>query len=179
MKASFRAKRMDRNHRRMKQVPKLNLVSLMDIFTILVFFLMVNSGDVEVLQSDKNITLPESIAEQKPALTLLIKISDQDLIVQGRKVASVSEVMSQTSNDIAALSKELEYLASRKPLLSNDEKEKGRSVIIMGDQNIPYKLLKRVMATCAQADYRDISLAVSKLVSEEPSEQAIIEKQGS
>jgi biopolymer transport protein ExbD len=179
MKASFRAKRMDRNHRRMKQVPKLNLVSLMDIFTILVFFLMVNSGDVEVLQSDKNIKLPESVAEQKPALTLLIKISDQDLIVQGRKVASVSDILSQSSNEIEELSKELEYLASRKPLLSHNEKERGRSVIIMGDQNIPYKLLKRVMATCAQTDYRDISLAVSKMVSEEPSEDAVVEQQGS
>ena len=75
MKASLRARRMARNHSRIKQSPKLNLVSLMDIFTILVFFLMVNSGDVEVLQADKTITLPESVAEQKPDVTLLIKLN--------------------------------------------------------------------------------------------------------
>ena len=124
---------------------------------------MVNSGDVEVLQSDKDITLPESVAEQKPDLTLLIKISETDVIVQGRSVALVADILAQQDNAIASLDKELNYLADRKPLLSDIEKEKGRAVTIMGDQNIPYTLLKRVMATCAGADYRDISLAVNAL----------------
>ena len=55
MKQSIRAKRMARHHSRLKKVPTLNLVSLMDIFTILVFFLLVNSSDVEVIETDKNI----------------------------------------------------------------------------------------------------------------------------
>jgi biopolymer transport protein ExbD len=173
VKTSLRAKRMARNHRRMKHSSKLNLVSLMDIFTILVFFLMVNSGDVEVLQSDKNITLPESVTEQKPDLTLLIKISETDVIVQGRSVALVADIIAQQDNEIAALDKELNYLAARKPLLTEQEKKKGRAVTIMGDQNIPYTLLKRVMATCAGADYRDISLAVNAMPKID--EQAFIE----
>ncbi|MGK0261262.1 MAG: biopolymer transport protein ExbD, partial [Candidatus Azotimanducaceae bacterium] len=44
----------------------LNLVSLMDIFTILVFFLMVNSSEVEVLQTSSDIKLPDSTSEQRP-----------------------------------------------------------------------------------------------------------------
>lgn len=163
MKSSLRARRMARNHRRMQQSSKLNLVSLMDIFTILVFFLMVNSGDVEVLQSDKNITLPDSVAEQRPELTLLLKISENDIVVQGRSVASVSEILDQDSDAIESLAKELDYLAGKKPLLTDGEKENGRSVTIMGDQNIPYKLLKRVMTTCVQSDYRDIAFAVNAL----------------
>ncbi|MGK0499575.1 MAG: biopolymer transport protein ExbD [Oceanicoccus sp.] len=163
MKSSLRVKRMARHHRRMQGTTKLNLVSLMDIFTILVFFLMVNSGDVEILQSDKNITLPDSAAEQRPGINLLIKITETDVIVQGRSVALVSDIMAQSEDAIAALNQELEYLAERKPLLTDVEKEKGRSVTIMGDQNIAYKLLKRVMTTCAVADYRDISLAVNAL----------------
>lgn len=163
MKASMRARRMARHHRRMNKQSKLNLVSLMDIFTILVFFLMVNSGDVEVLQADKNIKLPESTAEVKPDITLLIKISASDLIVQGRKIASVDEVLASSGDRIRSLDKELQYQASRKPLMTEMEKERGRAVTIMGDQEIPYQLLKRVMTTCAQADYRDISLAVNKV----------------
>jgi biopolymer transport protein ExbD len=58
MSSSLRARRMARNHRRLAQTPRLNLVALMDIFTILVLFLMVNNGDVEVLQPERNITLP-------------------------------------------------------------------------------------------------------------------------
>lgn len=161
MRASIHARRMARNHSRMGQSSKLNLVSLMDIFTILVFFLMVNSGDVEVLQSDKDIQLPTSVSEQKPDLTLLVKISPTDIIVQGRSVAKVDQVLAEESHAIDALEKELVYLAERRPILTEEQKQKGRSITIMGDQNVPYELLKRVMTTCAQTDYRDISLAVN------------------
>lgn len=154
---------MASNHRRMQQNSRLNLVSLMDIFTILVFFLMVNSGDVEILQSDKNIKLPDSVSEQRPDLNLQIKISATDIIVQGRSVALVKNVLAEDSDSIEALNEELEYLAEKKPLLSDTEKEKGRAVTIMGDSSTPYSLLKRVMTTCAAADYRDISLAVNAL----------------
>ena len=61
---SSRAKRMDKHHHR-KQVVSLQLVSLMDIFTILVFFLLINSTDVEVLPNAKDLQMPESIAEEK------------------------------------------------------------------------------------------------------------------
>ena len=161
MKSSIRAKRMARNHKRMQSSSKLNLVSLMDIFTILVFFLMVNNGDVEVLQSDKSIKLPESVSEQKPDLTVLVKLNANDIIVQGRSVASATKILEQEDDIINELDKELKYLASRKPVLTEIEKQKGRAITIMGDELIPYKLLKRVMTTCAQADYRDISLAVN------------------
>ena len=50
MKKSVRQMRIERHRARMKKTSKLSLVSLMDIFTILVFFLMVNASDVEVLQ---------------------------------------------------------------------------------------------------------------------------------
>jgi biopolymer transport protein TolR len=53
MKMSARAKRMARNHKR--RTTKLSLVSLMDIFTILVFFLMLNASDVQVLQRDDSV----------------------------------------------------------------------------------------------------------------------------
>jgi biopolymer transport protein ExbD len=135
----------------------------MDIFTILVFFLMVNSGDVEILQSDKDITLPDSVSEQKPDLTLLVKISATDVIVQGRSVAQIDDILSSDEDAIEALDKELTYLATKKPLLTDIEKEKGRAVTIMGDSGTPYSILKRVMTTCALADYRDISLAVNAL----------------
>ena len=65
MKMSRRAKRMDRHHVRNSRHPRFNMISLMDIFTILVFFLLVNSAEVQVT-STKAIKLPESVAEEKP-----------------------------------------------------------------------------------------------------------------
>jgi hypothetical protein len=64
MVKSARAKRMDKHHLRNKRTVGLNLVSLMDIFTILVFFLLVNSSDVETLPNTKELQLTESIAEE-------------------------------------------------------------------------------------------------------------------
>lgn len=163
MSSALRLRRMTRNHKRLTQQAKLSLVSLMDIFTILVFFLMVNSGDVEVLEADKNITLPDSVSELKPDIGLTIKISNNEIIVQGRKIADVATVLAQTDTQIAQLSEELNYQTARAATPTAKEQRLGRQVIIMGDQGMPYKLLKRIMSTCASSDYRDISLAVTSL----------------
>lgn len=163
MKLSMRARRMQRNHRRMRVAEKLTLVPIIDIFTMLLFFLMMNSGNVEVLELDKTIKLPDSTAEKRAEEALLVKINADDIIVQGRKVASVADVLAAADDVIPTLRDELGIWASRKLELTDTEKEKGRAVTIMGDQKIPYRLLKRVMTTCAQADFRDISLAVAAL----------------
>ena len=60
---SFRGKRLERKASEQRRGGTLNLVSLMDIFTILVFFLLVNSAAVEVLPTPQAMTLPNSSAE--------------------------------------------------------------------------------------------------------------------
>ncbi|WP_018274812.1 biopolymer transporter ExbD [Teredinibacter turnerae] len=166
MRQSVHAKRMAHNNKRHKGVPKLNLVSLMDIFTILVFFLLVNSSDVEVLQSNKDIKLPESIAEKKPEETLVVTVTIDALLVGGRKVADLAAIERDKASEITPLKEELEYLAKRKPYADKEAEEAGRDVTIMGDKTIPYNLLKKIMTTCAKADYRNISLAVSQVPDE-------------
>lgn len=163
MKQNLRAKRMERHHKRSAGQSKLNLVSLMDIFTILVFFLLVNSSDVEVLQSNKDIKLPESVAEKAPEDNLIVMVSNEAIMVKGRKLADVDEVINSGESEIEPLMKELTYLASRKPYRSAEEEELGRDITIMGDHEIPYTLLKKIMTTCAKSEYRNISLAVSQV----------------
>ena len=160
MRKSERATRMERRHDRAKKGVPLNLVSLMDIFTILVFFLLVNSSDVEVLPNAKDIQLPESIAEEKAKETVVILISENHIIVQGTPVANVAEVMKRRGNDIPELRQAL--LSQNDRVLRKEAQEDiaGREVTIMGDKDIPYRLLKKVMATCTESDYGQISLAV-------------------
>ena len=86
MKMSFRAKRLDRQNQRLAQSGKLNLVALMDIFTILVFFLMVNQSEVKVLQSNKEISLPRSVSEQLPTEKVMLTITGNGILVQGKPV---------------------------------------------------------------------------------------------
>ena len=164
MKQSMRAKRMARNHKRRAAQGKLSLVSLMDIFTILVFFLMLNASDVQVLQTHKSVSLPKSTAQNPAKETVLILVNGQDLIVQGRKVADVQEVMATAGDDIEALSQELNFQARKQQSGSDIDTFEG-AVTIMGDQALPYQLLKKIMTTSAQSGFTNISLAVEQIES--------------
>lgn len=162
MKQSVRARRMARHHRRLSKLPKLNLVSLMDIFTILVFFLLVNSSEVEVLSRDQDIKLPTSVADQQPEDSLLLVVGREQILVNGRPVGSVADVLNAEDERIESLAEELAFRAERARPLNEVEQQTGRPITIMGDRSIPYKLLKKIMATCADSDYRDIALAVDQ-----------------
>ena len=166
MVKSARAKRMEKHHKRNKGSGALNLVSLMDIFTILVFFLLVNSSDVETLPNTKDLQLPESIAEEKAKETVVILIGEEDIIVQGTPVAKIADVMRMKGNDIPALRQALKSQNDRVLRREAQQDIAGREVTIMGDKEIPYRLLKKVMATCTASDYGQISLAVLQKSSE-------------
>lgn len=142
-----------------KKTGALNLVSLMDIFTILVFFLMVNSSEVEVVQTSSKIKLPDSTSEQRPENRLVISVSDEDVVVAGRAVAKVAELEVLEANVIEGLGEELVYQANRRP----EVPEGGFEVTIMGDKELPYWLLKKIMVTCQNNDFAKISLAVNKV----------------
>ncbi len=172
MVKSARAKRMAKHHGRNRRVATLNLVSLMDIFTILVFFLLVNSSNVEVLPNAKDVQLPESIAEEKAQETVVILISATDILVQGVLVAKVDEVLATSGNDIPALRQALKSQNDRVLRREAQDDIIGREVTIMGDKDIPYRLLKKVMATCTASDYGQISLAVLQRSSEKLDELA-------
>ena len=173
MRKSQRAARMEKRRERGGRGAALNLVSLMDIFTILVFFLLVNSSDVEVLPNAKDIQLPESIAEEKAKESVVILIGDDDIIVQGVPVVRVAEVMNRKGNDIPELRQAL--LAQNDRVLRKEAQDDiaGREVTIMGDRDIPYRLLKKVMATCTRSDYGKISLAVLQKSSDKIDQLAV------
>ena len=160
MKKSRRAQRMENHHKRHNAKATLNLVSLMDIFTILVFFLLVNSSEVEVLPNAKDIQLPESIAEEKAKETVVILIGEENILVQGTPVVTVSDAMALRGNEIPQLKAALQSQNDRVLRRETQGDIAGREVTIMGDRDIPYRLLKKVMATCTQSDYGQISLAV-------------------
>ena len=166
MVKSSRARRMDKHHARNRKSAGLNLVSLMDIFTILVFFLLVNSSDVETLPNAKDLQLPESIAEEKARETVVILIGENDIIVQGTPIAKVADVMALSGNDIPELRQALKSQNDRVLRRTARDDVAGREVTIMGDKDIPYRLLKKVMATCTASDYGQISLAVLQKSSE-------------
>ncbi|MBI3188511.1 MAG: biopolymer transporter ExbD [Gammaproteobacteria bacterium] len=163
MKESRRANRMQRHHaRRRGSGALLDMVSLMDIFTILVFFLLVSSANSDILPTPKNIKLPRSTAEQIPKENIVIILGDNNILIQGKKVASIKSAAEGDNNVIMPLFNELKHLAASKKKKPGQTSVTDEGVTIMGDKEIPYIVLKRIMLTCASANYSNISLAVSR-----------------
>jgi biopolymer transport protein ExbD len=159
MSASARAKRMKRHHARNRPA-MLSLVSLMDIFTILVFFLLVNSAEVKSLEPPKAVTLPESLAVEKPRETVVVMVTPEQVLVQGEPVASLAEVEAAEGNLIEPLAAALKAQTDRALIRAAATDLSAREITILGDREVPYRVLKKVMATCTEADYGKLSLAV-------------------
>lgn len=155
MKSSHRSCRLRRHYGRMHKTGGLNLVSLMDIFTILVFFLMVNSSDVKVMQNSTDVPLPVSSAEQQAVENLTVQVSGQSILVQGQEVARL-DGLEIGDRSIVGLSEELAYRRER----FQEIPEQGLPITIMAGRDTDYRLLRRIMQTCVDQDFRQVRLAV-------------------
>jgi biopolymer transport protein ExbD len=160
MKLTPLQKRAERKSRNQTMVD-MNLVSLIDVFTILIFFLLSSASGVELLPSPKAVKLPESFAEKAPKETIIVIVSASDIIVDGRKVASVADVMAGKGDLIVPLKAELDLLANRQVVRAENQAQ-TKAITIMGDKDIPYQLLRKVMFTSARANFSDVSFAVRR-----------------
>lgn len=159
MKLTPLQKRAERRSRHQNMVD-MNLVSLIDVFTILIFFLLSNSGGIETLPSPKAVLLPESVAETTPRDTVVVIVSGTEILVDGRKVASVRDVLAQQSDLVEPLKAELDLLQSSRQVIRTENAALSKRITIMGDKEIPYQLLRKIMVTSARANFSDVSFAV-------------------
>ena len=139
----------------------MNLVSLIDVFTILIFFLLSSAGVEQAMPSSKAVQLPLSTADKDPKETLVVLVSAEDIVIEGRKVATVADAMAAKNDLIPGLEAELELLAQRQAVRA-ENKDKEKQLTIMGDKDIPYRLLRKVMVTGAKAGFSDVSFAVRR-----------------
>ena len=159
MKQSRRIKRMSRGEKASTGAG-LNLVSLMDVFTILVFFLLVNSGASDVMKPPKNIKLPDSTVEAKPRETVIVMITPDQILVQGEPVISTQDVINSKMAIIDAVKQRL-ILQKKKVIgLSTKTVSQSNEVTVLAHRTVPFHLMKKVMASCPSAGYGKISLAV-------------------
>jgi biopolymer transport protein ExbD len=154
---SRRIKRMSRNR---VKIGKMNLTSLMDVFTILVFFLLVNSGSVELVQSPKDVKLPESFEESKPRETVVISVSPEDVIVQGRLVAKVADILAGKEASLAPLGARLAELKENIVGPATMNVAESQEVTILADKSVPFIVVRMVMSACTDEGYENVSLAV-------------------
>ena len=163
MKESRRIRRMERSR---KKVSGLNLTSLMDVFTILVFFLLANSSSNEVLSTPKHIKLPDSVVESKPRETVVIMVGPETVMVQGEAVANTPEVMAAKNENIPEITQKLGLLEQNIIGINSRTVIDSKEVTILADKTIPFSVLKKIMTTCTGSGYGRISLAVIQKAAE-------------
>lgn len=159
MRNSRRIKRMSRN--RMK-ISKMNLTSLMDVFTILVFFLLVNSGSVEIMEAPKGVELPESRVEAKPRETVVIFISPDEVLVQGKVVAQVADILEGKVDSVDVVSERLAELKEQVVGVNTLAVAQSQEVTILADKSVPFMVVKKIMSTCTGQGFENVSLAVTQ-----------------
>ena len=157
MRNSRRMKRMGRNKRK---VTGLNLTPLMDVFTILVFFLLFHSSGGDILETPKQIKLPDSVVETKPRETVVIMVSPEVVVVQGEAVVNTPELLDDRVRMVAGITERLEQLERNIIGISTKAVAEGKEITILADKTIPFKVLKKIMSTCTGSGYGRISLAV-------------------
>ena len=157
MRNSRRMKRMGRSR---KKLTGLNLTPLMDVFTILVFFLLFHSGGGDILETPKQIKLPDSVVETKPRETVVIMVSPEMVLVQGEAVVSTPELLEDRIRTVSEITDRLEQLERNIIGISTKAIVESKEVTILADKTIPFKVLKKIMSTCTGSGYGRISLAV-------------------
>lgn len=140
--------------------PGLNLTPLMDVFTILVFFLLFHSYGGDVMEAPKQIELPDSVVETKPRETVMIMVSPEVVVVQGESVISTSEILTGSAGPVAEITEKLRQLELNIIGISTKTVAESKEVTILADKSIPFEVLKKIMSTCTGSGYGRISLAV-------------------
>jgi biopolymer transport protein ExbD len=143
---------------------ELNLTSMVDMLTILVVFLLQTfSASGELLTVQKNITLPEAQNYRDLEQAPIIAVSKESVTLDGRPVADAAELNQENTVDwkITKLHDELVTLKNNYKLLHPSDEFKGM-VIVQADRMVDFKVVKKVMYSCAIAGYQNVNFAVQQ-----------------
>lgn len=155
---SYRQKR--HRKRAHKSDGHLALVPFIDMLTIMVVFLLVHTADTDILPNTKSIQIPQSVADKRPHETVVVMVTKDSVFVDGALISSISDIQRTDGLIIEPLKTALKSAADRVLQYTGQQDIKEREVTIMGDKTLPYEIVKKLMATCTDADYGKVSLAV-------------------
>jgi biopolymer transport protein ExbD len=157
--SSRRQNRMSRNKGKM---PGLSLTSLMDVFTILVLYLLVNQGSGADIDPPKTIKIPDSVVETSPRQTIVMTVSDTAVYIQGEAIVTIAEVLESKQDYIEPVRQEMVRVKELAESQSVQAAANKTEVTILADRSVPFKILKKLMSTSSSAGYEKISLAVNQ-----------------
>lgn len=144
----------------------LRLTSMIDVFTILLVFLLKSysaEGQITTIAPDLN--LPVSTSEQIPKTASVVIITPEWILVDGRPLLSVKDALESETLRLDNLFEDLRAKRIMAESAFNIDNRMAFSgeIMIQGDSNTPFEILKRVMFTCGQVGYNNMLLAVTTI----------------
>ncbi len=150
-------------HRQPMQPPKLNLTAMVDVFVVLLIFLLKSySAEGNIQTTNQDLQLPISTSNLQPQLTVTVTVTQSAIYVEDKKVAELKAIENRQELLISELAQELKYQVERARFIAriNPTVKFEGKVTILGDRGLPFTVLEKVMYTCSSADFNDVALAV-------------------
>ena len=161
MRSPRKVRRIERQFVQGGRAVPINIVSMIDIFAILVFYLLVSIAAVEMRPNDASLQLPKSSSREHPPEATQLMITTKEILVDNKAVMPTLDAQNFAGETLPTLKDALEAKVELK--IIEGDKTGGLTrgdVNILADKSIPYSLVKKVMATCSQAKFARSSLAV-------------------
>jgi len=141
---------------------ELMLTSLVDMFTIIVIFLIQNfSANGEVLYMSKDIKLPYAVHGAQLERAPVISVSNDAVTVDGKQVAQTDDLSKGDVLNVPELEDALrEEKRKYDQIHANDPEHPFRGLVnVQCDKKIPFKVIKKVMFACNQSGFGNINFA--------------------
>ncbi len=178
-----------KRHRRHKKSLKtsrkvlavLSLTAMVDMFTVLVVFLLQNYNVTgQVIHIPKDVQLPKAttVKELKPAH--IVSISDNFILVDDKKIARLVQLREEDwlirpLHDYLKKAFEMDRAKASKGIQSKirtavmeakrgavSDEEEWRKVTVQADKKITFSVIKKVMYTLVEAGAGEVNFAVER-----------------
>lgn len=144
--------------------PKLQMTSMMDMFTILLIFLLISfSNDVVRMKIDGNIQLPRSTAKMEYKNNVRLVVSENTLWLEDRVIARIQDgaVVGLDPDNLqgSALYKGLKACKQKAEQSGNQEADKNL-VLFLCDKRLSFKTINGIIKTAGMAGYPNFQFGV-------------------
>ncbi len=151
----------------------LNVVPMVDMMTMLVIFLLQQfSATGEILYMQKDIKLPDARHGQQIEVAPVVAVSGAQVVVSGQKVADVAELDKDAGAVIPPLVEKLLDEKKRWEFIHQNDADREKAwkgeVNVQADVRVPFRVVRRVMASAAEAGYGNINFATMEEASGGP-----------
>ena len=143
---------VQKNERRIRVV-SLSLTSMVDMFAILVIFLLTSQDSVsQMVDLGHGIQLPKAKFNSPPPRAGTVQIGEEGVFADGKPLIKMDELL-KGGDRVAPVTTWLEALKAKKS-------EKAGYLNLVAHTKIPFGAVRRVVATAQAAGFSHLNLAV-------------------